>query len=90
MNNNNSISDENIKSLKSLLSSPKRILLTTHKSPDGDAIGSSLALYHYLKSEGHEVAVSVPDDMPGFLKWIPGSDDILVFAKHKKSFEKMW
>jgi len=88
MNNNNTISDKTIKSLKSLLSSPKRILLTTHKSPDGDAIGSSLALYLYLKSMGHDVTVSVPDDMPGFLKWMPGSDDILIFAKHKKSFEE--
>ena len=88
MNTENLISGEIIKSLKSLLSSPKKILLTTHKSPDGDAIGSSLALYHYLKSEGHEVTVSTPDEMPGFLKWMPGSDDILVYAKDKKKFEK--
>ena len=88
MKYNFSISDETIKSLKSLFASSKRILLTTHKSPDGDAIGSSLALYHYLKSVGHEVTVSTPDEMPGFLKWMPGSEDILVFDQNKKNFVK--
>ncbi len=89
MNYNFSISDDTIKSLKTLLSSPKRILLTTHKSPDGDAIGSSLALYHYFKSVGHDVTVSTPDDMPGFLNWMPGSDDILVYVRDKKKFKKV-
>ena len=87
MNNNHIISEETIKGVKSLLSSSKKILLTTHKSPDGDAIGSSLALYHYLKSQGHDVVVSVPDDMPGFLKWMPGSDKFIVFNRNKKGFK---
>jgi len=89
MNNNNNLSGETIKSLRSLLSSPKNILLTTHKSPDGDAIGSSLGLYHYLKNMGHVVTVSVPDDMPGFLNWMTGSEDILVFEKSRKKFEQL-
>ena len=86
MNNINTISDDIIEGLKSLLSSSKRILLTTHKSPDGDAIGSSLALYLYLKAQGHDVVVSVPDDMPGFLEWMPGSKDFIVFNRDKKKF----
>jgi len=88
MNNNKVISNNTVKEIKSLLSSSKKILLTTHKSPDGDAIGSSLALYHYLKAQGHDVSVSVPDDMPGFLKWMPGSKKLIVFNRNKKDFEK--
>lgn len=74
--------------LKKLLSEPQRILLTTHKSPDGDAIGSSLAIYHYLSSRGHSVTMTVPDEMPEFLKWMPGRDKFLVFYKNKRKFNK--
>lgn len=88
MNHIKTISTETIKSIKSLLSSPKRILLTTHKSPDGDAIGSSLALYQFLKNMGHTVTVSSPDDMPEFLKWMSQSDEILVFSNNRVKFEK--
>jgi phosphoesterase RecJ-like protein len=64
--------------LKELLSSPKNIAIVAHKSPDGDAIGSSLGLYHYLVSKGHEVEVIMPNDYPTFLKWMPGTDKIVV------------
>jgi len=89
MNNNKVISKETAEELKALLSHPKKILLTTHKSPDGDAIGSSLALYHYLKAQGHDVYVSVPDDMPDFLNWLPGSDKFIIFYRRKKKFEEI-
>lgn len=61
------------------LEQAKRIVITTHKSPDGDAIGSSLALYHLLKKMGKEVAIIVPDAFPHFLGWMPGSDSILQY-----------
>ena len=55
-----------------------KIVITTHLSPDGDAMGSSLALYHYLKSIGKDVRVIVPNAFPYFLKWMNGADNIVV------------
>ena len=65
--------------LISLLQFPKKIVITAHARPDGDAIGSSLGLCHFLNGRGHDVQVIVPDDFPGFLKWLPGSDQIMIF-----------
>jgi phosphoesterase RecJ-like protein len=64
------------------LNTPSRILITTHTNPDGDAIGSALALGIYLKKKAHQVQVMVPDDYPDFLAWLPGHEDILVY-RHK-------
>ena len=66
-----------IKSIKQLLTTPKNIVIVPHKNPDGDAIGSILALYHYLIKYQHKVTVMVPNDYPNFLKWLPGNDNIL-------------
>ena len=68
---------QDITSIKQLLSTPKKIVIVPHKNPDGDAIGSTLGLYHYLIKGQHEVNVLVPNDYPKFLKWIPGNDTIL-------------
>jgi phosphoesterase RecJ-like protein len=62
-----------------LFATPRRILLTTHKSPDGDAIGSMLALYHVLVECGHDVTPACPDLYPGFLNWMPGIEQVLMF-----------
>jgi bifunctional oligoribonuclease and PAP phosphatase NrnA len=69
--------------VKLLLDQPKNIVITTHRSPDGDAIGSSLGLYHILKAHGHSVDVIVPDQFPGFLKWMTGSDSVIVYELSK-------
>lgn len=57
--------------VKQLLSSPKKIVIVSHKNPDGDAIGSSLGLYHFLVKLNHDVSVVMPNDYPDFLKWMP-------------------
>jgi phosphoesterase RecJ-like protein len=72
---------EHINALKMLLSTPKKIAIIPHKNPDGDAIGSTLALWHYLKSKGHEAVVLAPNDFPKFLKWMPGAESVLNFEK---------
>ncbi|MDX2245585.1 MAG: bifunctional oligoribonuclease/PAP phosphatase NrnA [Bacteroidia bacterium] len=69
---------EQIEALKSLLSRPRRIAITTHHKPDGDAIGSSLGLYHYLLKGGHKVTIVSPTEYADFLKWIPGNDKVLI------------
>jgi phosphoesterase RecJ-like protein len=72
---------EHLNELKKLLSSPKNIAIIPHKNPDGDAIGSTLALWHYLVNTGHTASIVAPNDYPKFLKWMPGSDQILNFEK---------
>ncbi|SHI33171.1 DHH family phosphoesterase [Algibacter luteus] len=69
---------QHISSIKQLLSTPKKIVIVAHKNPDGDAIGSSLGLYHYLVKGNHNVNVIMPNDYPSFLKWIPGNDAVLI------------
>ena len=68
-----------IKEIKELLSSPKNVVIVPHRNPDGDAIGASLAMYHYLNKKGHNVNVVAPNDYPNFLKWLPGSKDVYKF-----------
>ena len=70
---------ENIAELKAILATPKDIVLTTHRNPDGDAIGSSLGLFHFLQKLGHSVKVTAPSEYPDFLAWMPGADDILIY-----------
>jgi phosphoesterase RecJ-like protein len=70
---------ENIQELKSLLSSPKEIVIVTHRNPDGDAIGSSLALLHFLKKLGHHSTIICPSEYPGFLEWMEGIFDVIIF-----------
>jgi len=62
-----------------LLNHPRRIVITTHHKPDGDALGSSLGLYHWLKKYGHDVEVVVSSDFPTFLDWMPGRQEVLIY-----------
>ncbi len=71
-----------ITSLKTLLKLPKSICIVAHKNPDGDAIGSSLGLYHYLLLKGHKVTVILPNAYPDFLKWVPGEPHIINYELH--------
>ncbi|MGB3776203.1 MAG: bifunctional oligoribonuclease/PAP phosphatase NrnA [Leeuwenhoekiella sp.] len=68
-----------INKLKALLSSPKKIVIVPHKNPDGDAMGSTLGLYQYLKKSGHDATVVAPNDYPQFLKWLPYEDKVVKF-----------
>jgi phosphoesterase RecJ-like protein len=70
---------EDIASIKQLLNSSKRIVIVPHKNPDGDAIGSTLGLYHYLLKGKHQANVITPNDYPEFLKWLPGNESILKY-----------
>ncbi len=65
--------------LKEELTTPKKIVIIPHKNPDGDAIGSTLGLYHFLKGLGHAAVVITPNDYPNFLKWIPGEKEIIKY-----------
>ncbi|MFD0963933.1 DHH family phosphoesterase [Pseudofulvibacter geojedonensis] len=68
-----------IKKTKELLQTTDNVVITCHKNPDGDAIGSSLAIYGYLKKLNIKAHVIVPNNYPDFLKWLPNNDRILIF-----------
>ncbi|NND16457.1 MAG: bifunctional oligoribonuclease/PAP phosphatase NrnA [Eudoraea sp.] len=74
-----------VAALQTLLSTPKKIAIIPHKNPDGDAIGSSLGLYHYLLHLGNHVQVVSPNDYPKFLKWMPGSSEVLNWEKENSN-----
>ncbi len=76
---------KDIKKTENLLQSSENIVITCHKGPDGDAIGSSLALYLYLKKQGKNATVIVPDDFPFFLKWLPESEHIILYDANKET-----
>ena len=76
-----------INSVKALLSKPQKIVIVPHKNPDGDAIGSTLALWHFLRNKGQDATVIVPNDYPKFLKWMPGNEHIINF-EHKNTEAK--
>ncbi|HSH64309.1 MAG TPA: DHH family phosphoesterase, partial [Bacteroidia bacterium] len=70
--------------IKALLSKPKNIVIVTHWSPDGDAMGSSLGLYNYLIQKKHTVQVITPNDYPDFLNWLPGNKKVIDFSARPK------
>lgn len=72
------------KELSNLFSISDNILLICHINPDGDAIGSQLALYNYLKSIGCNVDMLAPNNLQEFLKWLSGAELINIFTKDRK------
>ena len=73
---------QNFNSFKSLLDSPSRVVITTHVKPDADALGSSLGLAAFLKKLGHDVQVITPSDYPGFLTWMDGNDEVIIYNEN--------
>ena len=67
----------------------EKIVIVSHISPDGDAIGSSLGLWHFLSSQDKTANVIVPNAFPDFLKWMPGSKDILLYDKYKDFADRL-
>ena len=80
---------EEIKGIWELLATPKKIAIIPHRSPDGDAMGSTLGLYHFLKKINHEAIVIAPNEFPEFLAWLPGSEKVLIFEKDKENVAKV-
>jgi bifunctional oligoribonuclease and PAP phosphatase NrnA len=66
-----------ISEIFSLLAQPRKVVITTHQKPDGDAMGSSLGLYHFLIQFGHSITVISPTNWPTFLSWMPGCKMVL-------------
>ena len=65
--------------LRKLLEEKFEVLITTHYNPDGDAIGSSLALFHILSAQGIKSTVLIPNQLPSFLQWMPCIDKVVIY-----------
>ncbi len=74
-----------IKEVNNLLSEGAKIAIVTHNNPDGDAMGASLAMYHYLNLKGYSTTVISPSDFGNFLKWMPGNEAVINFLEKPES-----
>ena len=81
--------EQDIQAIQQLLSTPKKIAIIPHRGPDGDAMGSTLGLYHFLLKNNHHPVVVSPNEFPEFLAWIPGSETVKIFEKDKKKCTKI-
>ncbi|MEO5944944.1 MAG: DHH family phosphoesterase [Ferruginibacter sp.] len=72
---------EPLRNIYPQLSVEKKIVVTMHQKPDGDAMGSTLGLYHFLIQFGHKVTVISPTNWASFLSWMPGCDKVLDYER---------
>ena len=86
----NLINEDQLARLSQLISDAGTILITCHKSPDGDAIGACLGWAEYLRSLGKDAVVIVPDQYPDFLKWMPNSEKIVRYDKHREKADMLF
>ena len=81
---------EEYKKLNSVITgSKKNVVITTHRGPDGDAMGSSLALFHLLKKLDHNVQIITPNDYAYFLHWLPGNKDVIIYEEFEEKAKKI-
>lgn len=78
----NLLSIEQCSELRQLIDGAQSIIITCHRNPDGDALGSSLAMAGYLRQQGKDATVIIPDAYPDFLMWMPGTQDVVRMDKH--------
>ena len=70
-----------IYNLFSQLTTPKKVVITMHQKPDGDAMGSTLGLYHFLLQLGHDAKVISPTNWASFIGWMPGINTVLDYER---------
>ncbi|WP_367771358.1 bifunctional oligoribonuclease/PAP phosphatase NrnA [Flavobacterium sp. WC2421] len=80
---------QDIQAVQILLATPKKIAIIPHRGPDGDAMGSTLGLYHFLLKNNHQPVVIAPNEFPDFLAWLPGSETVKIFEKDKENCTKI-
>lgn len=86
--NSSKLKKSRFSDLKKAITRARNISILTHTNPDGDAMGSSLGLYHYLRKKKKQVKVIVPNMFPGFLAWMPGSKQAMVFEGNEAAVRR--
>lgn len=87
---NKTIDPDCITELSHLLDTACNIVVTCHLSPDGDAMGSSLALCRALRNLGKKVKVIVPDTPPKYLMFLPGADEIVIYSRSQLHAQRVF
>ena len=77
------ITEAQVLMAQELINQSNNVVILTHMSPDGDAMGSSLAIRHFLEAQGKQVNVIVPNAFPDFLAWLPKADLHIIYEKSK-------
>ena len=88
--NINILTDNQLAQLSQLISDAQNIIITCNTNADGDAIGSSLGWAEYLKAQGKEPTIVVPDQYPDYLQWMPNTDKIVRYDKHKEQADLLF
>ncbi|MBO1363199.1 DHH family phosphoesterase [Prevotella sp. A2931] len=83
------LTDKQLALLREAVEQAEKIVVCCHKSPDGDALGAVLAWSEYLRMQGKEPTMIVPDAFPDFLKWLPGNEMLMRYDKHKAKADKI-
>lgn len=83
------IAQANVDHVEKWFERADKIVIVTHVSPDGDAIGSSLGLCHFLETQEKTVNVIVPNAFPDFLRWMPGAKDIIRYDKYAEFADEL-
>ena len=83
------MNEKDIQAITELLATPKKIAIIPHRSPDGDAMGSTLGLYHFLLKLNQQPVVIAPNDFPEFLAWLPASETVLIFENGRINATKV-
>lgn len=78
------IASEQVEAARQLIQQATRVVILTHMSPDGDAMGSSLAMRHFLEAQGKQVAVIVPNAFPDFLAWLPKANEHIIYETSRE------
>ena len=78
------LSPQECSRLSTLIETSQNIVITCHRSPDGDAIGSCLGWAEFLRTMGKEPTVIVPDQYPDFLHWMPNTEKIVRYDKRRE------
>ena len=72
-----------IRTAQEFINQSNNVVILTHMSPDGDAMGSSLAMRHFLEAQGKHVSVIVPNAFPDFLAWLPKADEDIIYESRR-------
>jgi phosphoesterase RecJ-like protein len=78
------LNSQQLEQLKTLIGESQNIIITCHQNADGDALGSSLGWAEYLKTQGKEPTIIVPDQYPDYLHWLPNTEKIVRYDKHRE------
>ena len=79
--------EENLPLVVETLRTARRVLCTMHRHPDGDALGSALALAAALRELGREVVVYNPDDLPYNFRFLPGAASVVKSISPAEKFD---